>query len=92
MGAIIIFSMVVVVGAMKQASYDIQTDTEDPSLGGDCVKRPWKYAEVRMDKQPQPGHSREVVCVNSDPSIYDHFDSWDFTVDGKDTILAHFKK
>jgi hypothetical protein len=56
------------------------------------MKRPFKYAEVRVDKQADPGHSREIVCINSDPSVYDHFENWDYTIDGETTILGHLKK
>jgi hypothetical protein len=51
-GAIIIFSMVTIVGAIKTQNFEDLEDTEtpnDPKLG-DGMKRPFKYAEVRVDK------------------------------------------
>ena len=38
----------------------------------DGIVRPLTYAKWRMDKEAEPGHSRELVATTLDPKFYDN--------------------
>ena len=63
----------------------------ESNIEGDGVERPFIYAKWRMDKEPSPGYSRELVHVKDKPEFYDDFEKQDYKLPVRGTLLNAFK-
>ena len=65
---------------------------ESKQQEGDGVNRPIQYAKFRTDKEPEEGHSAELVSLKLDEKHYDDLDARPKPVEGIDTLLDLFNK
>lgn len=50
------------------------------------------YAKFREDKEATPGHSRELMNINTPVEYYDKIQQFPLSIEGCDTLLKHFKR
>jgi hypothetical protein len=59
---------------------------------GDGVERPIIYAKFRTDKAATPGHSAELVSIDSIPQYFDNIEEMPLINEECNTLLKHFKR
>lgn len=64
----------------------------DANPAGDGIERNIRYASWRMNKDPSPGYSRELISDRVDPKDYDDLDVLANIGENEDTILNLFKR
>jgi hypothetical protein len=62
----------------------------ESSTATDGIARNVLYAKFRDDKEAQPGYSKELVNIETDPKYYDSFDTLPEYKQKYETILGAF--
>ena len=65
-------------------------DTTTPQ--GDGINRPVIYAKWREDRPAQPGHSRELISVNTPKEFWDNHAAMPRYIDDCHTTLDYFER